>query len=522
MANVMFKRGLAADLNKATVVDGAFYLTTDTNRLYVGQGSNLVELNKSITEVANIAALPTTNVAKGQFYYVVDKNILAYYNGTGWDQINPDTTLTASKANISVTGETNKATVKDTITDSKGNTSEGSFSVAGDDAVTVTANGTAITVKAHDTKYDLTTEDASSGDVSAANIVLGSDVTGEADTKVKIIGGTNISVDVQEDGSIEIAADDAANMYNTNVGIGFDAEGKQTVSVTDGAGTKFASVTPTITYGNGKTAKFISGTAALDVYDKAQVDQIVQAADALHYKGTVSKEDAATKLVITNAQIGDVYKASETIDSPVNANKGDLIIAYGTTEDVNGKLTSDGYWEVITSGDDQLITVTADATSNKMSVNDNGVALGSIALIDGGENVKVTSTVANGNLTTTIAHDVAGAAVDANTVSGSASDVTQATQSTAEFEAITKIERDANGHIVSVGKQKITVTDTHNALNSVTTDTSAGSTTGAVKVTTTVATTDGSKSDEFEIKSETITLAQADGVISADLVWGSF
>jgi hypothetical protein len=37
MANVLFKRGLAADLAKITEIqDGAFYLTEDTHRLYVG------------------------------------------------------------------------------------------------------------------------------------------------------------------------------------------------------------------------------------------------------------------------------------------------------------------------------------------------------------------------------------------------------------------------------------------------------------------------------------------------------
>ena len=39
MSNVYFKRGLQASLpsNSANIVDGAFYLTTDTNRLYVGK-----------------------------------------------------------------------------------------------------------------------------------------------------------------------------------------------------------------------------------------------------------------------------------------------------------------------------------------------------------------------------------------------------------------------------------------------------------------------------------------------------
>jgi len=46
MANVLFKRGAQANLPSSTsAVDGVFYLTTDTNRLYVGQGNNLKLLN---------------------------------------------------------------------------------------------------------------------------------------------------------------------------------------------------------------------------------------------------------------------------------------------------------------------------------------------------------------------------------------------------------------------------------------------------------------------------------------------
>lgn len=90
MANVAFKRGPQANL-PASAVDGVFYLTSDTNRLYVGQGTNLVELNKSITVVATIDDLPTSDIANGQFYYVSGSNILCVYNGTQWVQINPDT-----------------------------------------------------------------------------------------------------------------------------------------------------------------------------------------------------------------------------------------------------------------------------------------------------------------------------------------------------------------------------------------------------------------------------------------------
>lgn len=115
MANVSFKRGTAANLAKlSTYTDGCFYLTSDTNRLYVAQSaSNLVELNKSIEIVANVAALPKTNVADGQFYYAQEENILCVYKSTEdpkWIQINPDTNTTYK---LEINGDTHQLQLTD-------------------------------------------------------------------------------------------------------------------------------------------------------------------------------------------------------------------------------------------------------------------------------------------------------------------------------------------------------------------------------------------------------------------------
>lgn len=148
MPNVIFKRGSHANLTanvydfdtktaKSGLQDGTFYLTTDTNRLYIGNNNKLVELNKSITTVTKVSDLPTTGVEVGQFYYVSgtnnptegsDKadnthkgNILAVYLGEaagGWVQVNPDTNTdagydrlkTASFSNKTVSTATNQIT----------------------------------------------------------------------------------------------------------------------------------------------------------------------------------------------------------------------------------------------------------------------------------------------------------------------------------------------------------------------------------------------------------------------------
>lgn len=107
MANVLFKRGLQASLPKSNIIDGAFYLTTDTNRLYIGNKTELVELNKSITVVESVSDLPKTGVEVGQFYYIAGENkhagasddngnilavVTSIVNGVPkWTQVNPDT-----------------------------------------------------------------------------------------------------------------------------------------------------------------------------------------------------------------------------------------------------------------------------------------------------------------------------------------------------------------------------------------------------------------------------------------------
>jgi hypothetical protein len=96
---VGFYRGEQNKLDNLNVYrNGAFYITTDTDRLYYAQSdSKLVYLNKSIQVVANQTELfKITKPLAGEFYYVIDGNILCYYDtkdGTNdtlgdWIQVN--------------------------------------------------------------------------------------------------------------------------------------------------------------------------------------------------------------------------------------------------------------------------------------------------------------------------------------------------------------------------------------------------------------------------------------------------
>ena len=92
--NILFKRGTQAALNNMqTSVNGTFYLTTDTNRLYIGNGTAAPALlNQTVQIVPNVASLPGEGKRHiNDFYYCTAENILAVYNGNEWKQINPDT-----------------------------------------------------------------------------------------------------------------------------------------------------------------------------------------------------------------------------------------------------------------------------------------------------------------------------------------------------------------------------------------------------------------------------------------------
>lgn len=94
MSNVKFLRGTQAKLDSLTSFqEGAFYLTSDTDRLYFAQSnSELAHLNQYVINVKTLNDLTGVNSPiekrEGDFYYVEQENILCTYRNGGWIQIN--------------------------------------------------------------------------------------------------------------------------------------------------------------------------------------------------------------------------------------------------------------------------------------------------------------------------------------------------------------------------------------------------------------------------------------------------
>lgn len=141
MANLIkFLRGTQGNLDaliqngKAT--EGAFYLTSDTNRLYIGktisgEGENAVikpvSVNQGVISVSTLKDLPgeennaSAIKVPGEFYYVTGTeadplNILCVYNGKTWVQVNPkydDTEIQAAIEEINEGISTINGAIKD-------------------------------------------------------------------------------------------------------------------------------------------------------------------------------------------------------------------------------------------------------------------------------------------------------------------------------------------------------------------------------------------------------------------------
>lgn len=429
---LLFKRGTQQALASAQIIDGAFYLTTDSHRLYAGIGTELVDLNRYIRTVESVggdtnslaALTPTAN--PGDFAYVHEGNILAVYktgskhdkDGDGWVQINKNTDTTNSNLTITGDGKTDPGTVTFTLTDTEGKSVSDAITFIGTQGtdVSVDNNGN-VTVKG--CIYSI--EGAANGTNYDIKLNAGDDEV--TDTKVTLMAGANITL-TPKTGGVEIASTDTKN---ASVDVSVAGE-NITVSV-KGSDNKTVTDTHTnglyMTYGSvtGDNALRASNQGHMDVYSIDEIDAKLKGLNGLTYKGTVSAIGDLTGA--TNVSSGDMYMASAGISGLTSTDlakfngvasgvtafeKGDLFIATGT-EGSDGYVTSSTLkWTYVPAGDDAqtdtVYTATLTAASNKFEIKDsNAKTLISNTISNGSPNtLDITSTASGKALTTTIKH----------------------------------------------------------------------------------------------------------------------
>jgi hypothetical protein len=528
---VKFLRGTQAQLNAITtdkIKEGSFYLTNDTDRLYVGKADGkLALLNQGVKIIVNQSELPAAGTPAAElndFYYIVNGNILAYYDKTTtptaphYVQINPDedTKLVASTEALKAAVADNVATVSMVVADEKGNQAVGSYKVsAGSDNVSIaaTADGYSIAVAAPDTvDYSVEAKDGTSENEVKVDLMkaIGSQEA-TVDSTVTLKAAGKASIDLVGDAIVITGADQTID----SAALDFDANGNLGLTIVQKGTTIPASeVAPVIKIGTkDDEIKFLSGAADLPVYTMEEIDEKLanyeSKANAMSYKGTVAAyEDLPTE----GLEKGDLYMLSAA-DDPYEA--GDLFIYDGEK------------WDYVPAGNDVDTTYLfkADTTQNRLNVvqKQGGVetSVGSVAVKGSGVITATPEAVGDNNLTITVSHNEV---TDTSPAKGAAA---QESKKELKFDVVESVTKDEYGHVSAVATKEITVVDTHNNLQNVIVNTAT--VTNGAEISTAVNMTDGeSSADKFAITSESLKVTavaateEADAQVKLELVWESF
>lgn len=525
MANVKFLKGTQSNFNKlSNFTDGAFYLTTDTDRLYFAQSSTeCVPLNQFIRTVTwdQFNALTTTQVAKGDYYYVPEKNILAVCKDNNatltWTQLNPDTNDNTSfdEINFESSVADNTVTITETLTevnkisgDKTGSRLVGNLKLKGTNGVALTAENdgagsTTITVEG-DTyslsadmnyarqyeasvayhvgdivvingKYQRCKAEVAADSNTSAAAIIGSfeplnagislvSANGQESSTFGFKAGDNVTIG-QTDGQITVSATDTTLKENgftvsNNATQGFD------IKVSDTSNTEVGGTLDPIIKVGSSSVHFVSGEANLPVYTTSEIDSKFKGLNGMTYKGTIGTA-ALQNLPTSNVSSGDTYMVAA--DTTVNAQavkKGDLFIATGA-EGADGYIASDGItWTHVPSGDDnyQNSTYEGNATpeSNKWGIKEvSGSSVGDIQLV-AGTNMSISSKLggANGNSTAAMITTINHGSVGAASVTDATVNDTSDTTPKSTITAVTGIGRDSNGHVASVTTKQFNIQDT--------------------------------------------------------------
>ena len=545
---VMFKLGTQAKIDemitkKTGYSIGTFYLTKDSDRLYVGQATGLKLLNKSVQVVETEEGLQTLTASwgtdalshKDDLAYISGKNILAYFNGTGWTQINPDHNDQLKSVLVNVEDATKGAKVTTEVEVG---------AITKSDAFTITgANGAKVervdgsNIKVTGDTYTMAVNADKTNDV---DIDLTSSL-GQAASKVHIVGGTNVTVSKGTANTINIDAKDTTLSEGV---ASITPAGELTIEITDTAG---KSVSPNVTLGAYLDDGFhaIGGNTTetksqWPVYTKTQVDDKFKTLNPMRYRGTLGSSGQHNittdfKLVdgLADVSSGDMFlvSGSAKYGTDKTAKSGDVLIASGTEND-DGVFdaTHPITWNYVPSGDDVALDTnyvfTVDKTTNTMTiysdVNGDENAVGKIQLIAGSDIVLSTTTNDNGDntgdknqLLTTIAH---AALFDATkNISKSTANLTQTSNT---FNAIKNITVNKNGHVTAIETETV---------NPITYTPGPGTVEGidnGVKLSYSLNANDETVTHEnayFNLTSTTLAVtAASSATASVELLWGEF
>lgn len=539
-----FKLGLESKLTSASfaAVEGVFYLTSDTHRLFIGnKDGNVCPVNQGVIQVDSLPE--GANAIPGQFYYIKGSNVLATRSGNAWVQINPDTYV--DSVSETVTGGTNNAKVTTSVKHGggKGNTiTSAGFTVKGGGSNVVTVSGSEITITDADFGLSATGDNDNGIDINLMTTAAGG-TTESVKDKVTFKSGTGIKLtrngdEITIDGS---ALSNTASENNiTGAAIDSQADGFK-LTLTKGSGSSVtAEVKPTITYGtNDIEAKFVNGIADLDVYTQEETDSKINAAlrnfDALKYMGTVGGT-GATIANLTNAsdvERGHVYMATGSAQINVNGvtgpyDAGTLFIATGEENTTTG-IIANPTWTVVSNFNTDTKTDVELLTNGIKLVNktsDTNVEIGGITVNSGTADIlsvtsKASETDSKKIQNVTIAHGVS------SYEATKASAYSQKTTDLMSMKVLTDVGADGYGHLKSSKEEWVIVPGEVFADASVTDSVTVNGSVATLSHTLTLKNSSTtSKVTETtvntQIASETLEIKESNGALAMNLIWGSF
>lgn len=544
MAYVGFKLGTQAALDtmytNKTATEGIFYLTNDTNRLYIGKtGGEVAAVNEGVITVDAVANLPTgSNRMTGSFYYATAENVLCVFNGSSWVQINA--IVTNKSMGTDLTDASGTVTVKTTITDSQNKDVHTQYTVTGADGITVSSTGTAMTITGDPISVEATAGSSNDATVSVTS------TSGTTDDSFGIKGGSNVTVTAADD-IITVAAKDTTieSVSTTN-----HATSGFNIIVTDSYNVeKQGQLDPIIKIGKTESEiKFVNGAADLDVYTISEVDGLISKTNddfeaalrgfnAMEYKGTVgtSTADHGATLPTTNVKSG--YSYLVTGDNFVGTDgksypAGTLVVAYGI-EDEAGYLNPIQWSYVTGSVTDTQYTGTAISGGMTLTQKNNNAVVMSLKAESAADNaygvgtdIVITSSANSGtSQILSFAHKKYSDGVTGTADTDQPDTMTAV--STYDIPVISGITI-KNGHVIGYTTKTYKVIDTNSSLNIATTfSADTNKTTGTVAQAFTL--TNGKNQGTISNSNFTINSSSLEVTVNSDktglamnLVWGSF
>lgn len=573
-SQVKFLLGTQADLEpyiKGTskAVNGTFYLTNDSHRLYVGnKEGKAVPVNEGVTTVDNLTLLQSTYATAhpGEFFYVTDGNILCVCAGDQggqkkFVQINNNTDSYVDTAETTIAASGSVATISQVLTRNDSIAVNDSFKIA-------TAEGIKVSVSEDKKILTLTgtTNDnfaftvTSDGTSSTATAVLAlTDSNGDkVEATIKSAKSDLLKMSKDDTGALVLEAKDqkptALNLKATATG--FSA----TLTNHDGM-TIGGAIEPQIKVGveeaNQETVNFVNGLATLNVYSKKDIDAKMKALNAMTYKGLVKSDgntSSATSLkwsqVVNNTgtpkiSIGDVYLFLDDITftqtGSTKAEKysaGTLAIAKSSVsgEDGNGYLVGTIDWDYVESTNDTDTTYALGLNNKIVQLKefkgDDTNVVGTIEFADG-DNITaaVTNTAKDGSVNAKVVfnHNKLTPATSANTKASQNAAAVNASNVASTSTVVTVLDSigvDAYGHVNKIQTKEVTLLDTNSTINkfadTVAVASNVATITSGLQLMHGNSMVGTEKTASFNVASNNLTLSAENNTLTIDLVWGTF